>query len=169
MMLYLLSLAAGGIFLVAMQQDVMHRRIPNPLTLVVLIIAVTRWLINGQIHEAVLSLVVAVMVLTVSTFLFARGWLGGGDVKLLSASCLLVGALGTIPLLFAMALIGGVISLALLAWTWVGRRTAASSDAGVASVANEANNDEVTVPYGVAIGLAALWVVFDVQHCLQSL
>src|SRR5277367_607341 len=111
MMLYLLSLAAGGIFLAAMQQDVMHRRIPNPLPLLVLIIAVARWLINGQLHEAVLALVVAVMVLTVSTLLFARGWLGGGDVKLLSATCLLVGALGTVPLLLDMALIGGVISL----------------------------------------------------------
>ena len=46
--------------------------------------------------------------------LFARGWLGGGDVKLLSAATLWAGAPQTFGLLAATGVLGGVLALFLV-------------------------------------------------------
>src|SRR3954449_101256 len=46
--------------------------------------------------------------------LFARGWLGGGDVKLLSAATLWAGAPQALGLLVVTGLLGGALALILL-------------------------------------------------------
>ena len=45
--------------------------------------------------------------------LFARGWLGGGDVKLLSAATLWAGAPQTLGLLVVTGILGGALALIL--------------------------------------------------------
>lgn len=86
-------------------------------------------------------------------FLFARGLIGGGDVKLLAAAGVWMGFNDLAAYLALVALIGGGLALAVLilrrfsgrpgfleTLPWIGR---------------EMTGDE-GVPYGVAIGLAAI-------------
>lgn len=85
--------------------------------------------------------------------LFALGWIGGGDAKLLSACCLWFGWPGSRDFLFDTALAGGAFSFGLilargqlvrpflpLQTGWVGRLITPGEPA----------------PYGVAIALGAL-------------
>jgi prepilin peptidase CpaA len=56
----------------------------------------------------------ALLVFVGGAALFARGWIGGGDVKLLSSLALWAGFDGLAALLFDTALAGAVLALAML-------------------------------------------------------
>jgi prepilin peptidase CpaA len=89
--------------------------------------------------------------------LHTRGLFGGGDVKLLAAAALWAGGGRLLPLLLAIGLGGGALSLLVLTplGRWIGngrcgaagRREAATPD-----------TNSVLVPYGAAIAGAALLV-----------
>jgi len=68
--------------------------------------------------------------------------MGGGDVKLLTALALWIAPLPFLRLLIVMALVGGVLTLFIGAWKIARRR-----------------RNEISVPYGVAIATAGLWVL----------
>src|SRR5258707_8642410 len=67
-----------------------------------------------SLSGALWSLGCGVAVFIVGAFLFARGYLGGGDVKLLSAAALWAGPGGTPGLLLLTGLLGGALTLFLL-------------------------------------------------------
>jgi prepilin peptidase CpaA len=79
---------------------------------------------------------------TIFALLFAIGMMGGGDVKLLAAVALWFPWQSLPVLLFIMAVLGGIVTLAtLVEHRWRGRM------------------GPPEVPYGVAISLAALWLI----------
>jgi prepilin peptidase CpaA len=82
--------------------------------------------------------------LLVGFALFAKGWIGGGDAKLLTGAALWVGWEGLPQFLTVMGLAGGVLAL------WV---LAASRLPGL----RRRWNRPAGVPYGAAIAVAALW------------
>lgn len=63
---------------------------------------------------AVGGVATGVLVFAIGVAVFARGWLGGGDVKLLSSIALWAGPDALAPLLFNTALAGAVLALAML-------------------------------------------------------
>ena len=76
--------------------------------------------------------------------MFALGWMGGGDVELLTALALWIQPALFFTLLMRMAILGGVLCIAI--WMWkVARRI----------------RHRPMVPYGLAIALAGLWVLGD--------
>lgn len=80
---------------------------------------------------------------------FSRGWLGGGDVKLMTAIAGWTG-LGGLPLMFvATSIAGGGLALAKL----LARRIAAGQDRRVGSAVRAAT----PLPYAVAIAIGTLW------------
>lgn len=87
--------------------------------------------------------------------LFNRGWMGGGDIKLLAASALWFDLSHGWKMLVAVAVAGGLETLAIMAL-----RLAPWPDAARASIAALRRGEEI--PYGVAIGagvaLIACWV-----------
>jgi prepilin peptidase CpaA len=90
-------------------------------------------------------------VFVAGALLYSRGLVGGGDVKLLAAATLWAGPGMTPALLAVTAVLGGVLSLALL--------SSAALKAVFAPVAAAAIPlSRVPVPYGVAIAAAALIV-----------
>jgi prepilin peptidase CpaA len=108
------------------------------------------------------ALGVALAVFLVGAFLFARGWLGGGDVKLLSAAALWAGAPQTLGLLVVTALLGGVLALILLHPFGRGIVSASRRLLGASGGWRgrpETPVSRVPVPYGVAIAGAGLIVV----------
>jgi prepilin peptidase CpaA len=91
----------------------------------------------------------AVAVFVAGALLFSRGLIGGGDVKLLAAAALWAGPAATPALLIATAMLGGLLSLAVLSFTAL--RTALTPAAATAL-------RSARVPYGAAIAAAALIV-----------
>ena len=105
----------------------------------------------------------AAAVFAAGALLFARGLVGGGDVKLLAAATLWAGPGATPALLVVTGLLGGLLCLLLL--TPMGVLIAAARPplldaAGAAPPGAEAlpGATPVLVPYGVAIAAAALIV-----------
>jgi prepilin peptidase CpaA len=99
----------------------------------------------------------AAAVFGAGALLFARGLIGGGDVKLVAAAALWAGP-GAMAALFVLTgLFGGLLCLLLLtplgALLTPARRTASGPAAATANIASP-----VPVPYGVAIAAAALVV-----------
>jgi prepilin peptidase CpaA len=148
--LFLLSTAAAVVFLIACYHDVRYRSIPNALPILVTALAVAKWLIVGQLVPALWALAAAAAVFAVTALMFARGWLGGGDVKLGSAAVFLLGAPATPRFLLLMALIGGVIAVLILLGLGRARRPA------VGNTPAAVTGDSPTIPYGVAIAAAAI-------------
>lgn len=141
---YGLLAALAMALLVAAFTDLRHRRIGNWLTLAIAVCAPLFWWADGLSlwPEVAIQIGVALGTFAVLAGLFAFGWMGGGDVKLLTALALWIAPLAFLNLLLMMALLGGVLTLAFSAWHVTRRR-----------------KDRLAIPYGVAIALAGLWVL----------
>jgi prepilin peptidase CpaA len=143
-----------------------RRKIPNALSLAVLVIGAIKWLALWQLGwhlEAMFwAAVIAFIVFLLTAFLFWRGWMGGGDVKLLTATSFLVGANDTYPFLLLTSLIGGIVSLIVLALSLFSRYSKPQRVEVGEVMGGEAAavQTRMSVPYGVAISIAALWILF---------
>jgi len=85
-------------------------------------------------------------VLAVGTLMFGRGWMGGGDIKLLAASALWFDLSSGWRLLAAIAIAGGIEALVII----VLRRMPWSNDLrGKALLLRQRG----PIPYGIAIAL----------------
>lgn len=139
---------------------------------------IPNWLIAGLVAVWPLSLVagrvapamalgalgVAGAVFLAGALLFARGLLGGGDVKLLCAAALWAGPAATPELLLVTAGLGGVLSLFLLSpvgahLSFAGRLLFGPPGAAVAAAT--AAEGRVPVPYGIAIAGGALIIILQ--------
>ncbi|MDG1287406.1 MAG: prepilin peptidase [Rickettsiales bacterium] len=89
--------------------------IPNWLVLCVLALYPIYLLLSPVPIDWIGALGVAVIAFAVGIALFAGNIMGGGDVKLLTACCLWVGMHPILEYIIHTTLIGGVLSIALLA------------------------------------------------------
>jgi prepilin peptidase CpaA len=134
----LLLLAAG--------RDVMSRIIPNGLTLAIAALALPFWTAAGLAPwpDMAVQIAIGLVAILVFAIAFALGVMGGGDVKLIGALGLWFGLLDMMQFLLRMSLLGGVLTMIL--WTHSRWRRA---------------SDVIEVPYGVAISLAALSLLYQ--------
>lgn len=88
-------------------------------------------------------------VLFVGMLGWSRGWVGGGDVKLLSAVALWAGPAGLVPVILHTAIAGGVLSL-----FWLSSRPLrfVAVRAGLPVALTPPKH----IPYGIAIAVAAV-------------
>lgn len=137
-----------------------YRRLVIPNRLVLALVAL--WLpyaagLRGTAPGAVFhSLLCAVLAFAGGALLFARGLVGGGDVKLFAGAVLWAGAGEMGRLAMLTALVGG--ALALLYLSPLSARLGAAGRAGGALPAGRR-----PVPYGVAIAAAALGATIPPQ------
>lgn len=162
MALQLIILLLGiGIFAAVAYGDIRTRRIPNEMIVAILALAAFRIALDGDARAGLFTLAAAAG-LFVSTFLlFWRGLLGGGDVKLIGATALLVGYHSFFEFLFVMSVSGALIAVAVLAHNRLGLRRATAPDAKDQAAEDQAAGDQegsarLTVPYGVAIAAAGM-------------
>ena len=155
---YILFLAVfwfiGG-HLLAAAGDAQHMRIPNRLILFLAAgFAVTAVLTQPGWTDLAASLATGAAILAGGAILFARGWMGGGDVKLLAVTGLWLGPAATPALLLLTALAGGLLTLIIIACHALGAdRLAAGRIAALRPPLDR-------VPYGIAIAAAAIAVAF---------
>ena len=151
---FLTSALFAGLMMAAAFDDLRRLVIPNRLTAAVCLLWPAHLATAAEPFwpAAPAAIISAAAVFAGGALFFARGWIGGGDVKLLAATTLWTGAAATPLLLLLTALFGGM--LALLVMGPLGAQIAAVRGGPVSSPATR-----MAVPYGVAIAAAALVVV----------
>lgn len=172
----IIAALAVAVFGIAAFGDIKNRRIPNWLVLAISVLGLARMALAGDLIGAGMTLLAAAAVLAIGFLLFWRGFIGGGDAKLVSGAALLVGYHDLFGFLFLMSLCGGVLALALMAerrfhaWfeafvLWVGARQTPGgwimrhprAAAALAAVSDRGRPAlQLSVPYGVAIAAAAI-------------
>jgi prepilin peptidase CpaA len=114
MALVQLALVVGGVLLVAAAlHDVAARTIPNWVSLALCGLGVLLRCLDGK-NSLLAGLSLGLLVFAVATFCWKRGWMGGGDVKLLSAAAIFVPPPHVGDMLIAVTLAGGVVGLIYL-------------------------------------------------------
>ena len=107
-----LALAAGALVAAAIA-DLRRYQIPNRYALAITL-AFLLFALGGGWPAALLGLAAGVVTFALGTILFAKGWLGGGDVKLLAAVALWLAPPLLAPFALVTSLAGAVLSVAML-------------------------------------------------------
>lgn len=94
------------------------------------------------------------LMLAVGIGMFARGWLGGGDAKLLAAAALWLGFDHLAGYLLLVAIAGGGLALLVLCY----RHWLPPSWMLGQAWAMRLHDRKVGIPYGIAIAAAGLWI-----------
>ncbi|RZI99611.1 MAG: pilus assembly protein CpaA [Brevundimonas sp.] len=152
-LIFILLAVMPALVIVAGLKDLTTMKIPNWISGVLVIAFFPAALATGlPLQQILIHVGLAVAVLLVGMVIFALRWLGGGDVKLMSATCLWLGL--TASGLFGVytALVGGLFGLTLLlARQHIGPFL--PSSLGWVSTLMEPKGD---IPYGIAIAIGAL-------------
>jgi prepilin peptidase CpaA len=152
-------LVASIVFAFVAFSDLRTRRIPNEFIVVLLALAAVRIAVTGNPTAALYTLIASAAVFVAGFLLFWRGLLGGGDVKLIGATGLLIGYHDLFEFLFVMSVCGGLVALAILAGDKLGFGPTAPADDATPSPELQEKSARLTVPYGVAIALAAIFTL----------
>lgn len=107
-----LATSAVALLLFAALHDLAARTVPNAASGAIAALGLGLRTLAGDLAAA---LAAALLVFVLAAFCWRRGWLGGGDVKLLGAAALLVAPPRLPALLAAVALAGGGLALVYLA------------------------------------------------------
>ena len=133
--------------------DIATRLIRNEICLVVALLGIASQFASPmQVTE---SLIVV----------YQRGWMGGGDVKLLAALAVGLPLMGVIQLLTVTALAGGVLALVHLMMRLLPDPKLAPAGSSlvrrVYAIERWRNLRHAPLPYGVAIACGGIWTVFS--------
>ncbi len=142
-------MALGGSF------DLLTMTIPNRVSIALVAIFPAAAACAGLGGAAIAGhLAAGALMLAVGILMFARGWLGGGDAKLLAAASLWLGFEHLAGYLLLVAVFGGVLALLLISY----RRLAPPLWVCSQAWALRLHDSKVGIPYGIALAVAALWI-----------
>ena len=141
--------------------DAASFRIPNRITAAIVLLYPAHVLAAPQPIEWLGACGIAAGVFALGILAFARGWFGGGDVKLFAAASLWAGPAMFPSMLLVTGLTGGLLGILALLWSRFGWMLPYRFAAGPASAGEVERRPSFRthVPYGVAIaagGVAAL-------------
>ncbi len=86
--------------------------------------------------------------------MFSLGWIGGGDAKLFAATCLWLGPEASVNYGLLAAVLGGILTLALLFWRRLPLPMMLTSHGWLVRL----HSPREGVPYGIALAAAGLLV-----------
>ncbi|MBR0786890.1 A24 family peptidase [Bradyrhizobium iriomotense] len=143
--------------------DVATRLIRNEVCLALALLGIA-----GQIGSPVQlaqSLIAAAILFLLLLTIYTRGWMGGGDVKLLTAVAIGFPLTGVIQLLTITALAGGVLAMAHLVMRNLPYPKLAPVGSSLArrvyAVERWRHLRHAPLPYGVAIACGGIWTIFS--------
>ena len=139
-----LTVALGLMLVSAGIEDARIREIANWKNAGIALVAPLWWWANGLAlwPDMAIQLGFAVVVFAILCGVFAMGWMGGGDVKLIAALSLWLPVARFLDMIMLMSIVGGGVTLAVL----IDHRR--RKDPGA-----------IEVPYGIAIAIATLIVL----------
>jgi prepilin peptidase CpaA len=152
-------LGFAALMVMAAFEDLRRLIIPNALTLSLCLLWPLYAIAAPSLLGTLGALGCAVAVFLAGALCFSRGYLGGGDVKLLAAAALWAGPAGTPALLVLTGVLGGMLALFLLVPPGAYIATLARAKLG-STDAPEKFAAATPVPYGIAIAAAAVIVIF---------
>lgn len=152
-----LAIIVAFLFVAAALEDMWRLEIEDWLSGGVAVAAFVAVAVDGPIVGLWQNLLLFALVLGAGTLMFNRGVMGGGDIKLLAASALWFDLSLGWKMLVAVAIIGGLETLAIMAlrlapWPDVARKQLALLRRGE------------DIPYGVAIGLGVALIAWWVRR-----
>lgn len=154
----LVLLAFPLIMAFAASSDLLTMRISNRVViLLVTMFCVVAVLIGMPIEEFGLHVACATLVLLVAFAFFALGWIGGGDAKLAAATTFWLGFGVTLPYLIYASILGGALTLLLLA----ARRWPLPVALMRIGWIHRLHDSRSGIPYGIALAIAGLLTYSD--------
>lgn len=142
-----------ALVIVAGLKDLTSMKIPNWISVALIVAFFPAALVVGLSPMTVATHVgVSVLALVVGAGLFALRWIGGGDAKLMAASCMWLGLAGSGVFLLYTGLMGGLFCLVLMIARTHSRPYLSGAPGWVANLM-EPKGD---IPYGVAIAVGGL-------------
>jgi prepilin peptidase CpaA len=143
--------------------DIATRLIRNKICLTLALLGViSQFASPAQVTE---SLIVATILFLLLLVAYQRGWIGGGDVKLIVALAIGLPLMGVIRLLTITTLAGGVLALAHLMMRFLPYPKTAPAGSSlvrrVYAVERWRNLRRAPLPYGVAIACGGIWTVLN--------
>jgi prepilin peptidase CpaA len=148
----------------AASSDLLTMRISNYLVLgMVVAFAIVAMLSGMALDQFGFHFACAAIVLVGAFVFFSFGWIGGGDAKLAAATSLWLGFGLTLPYLVYAALLGGALTLIILAL----RRLPLTPFIARVQWINRLHDPKAGIPYGIALaasGLVTYSQTFIFQH-----
>ena len=142
----------------AASSDLLTMRISNRLMLVLVLgFFVLAVAVNLPMQQVAAHAGSALIVLVVGFIFFALGWIGGGDAKLAAATTLWIGFGEMLPYLVYAALLGGALTLGVLA---IRRWPLPALLARIAWI-DRLHDAKSGVPYGIALAISGILVYSD--------
>jgi prepilin peptidase CpaA len=152
---YCLLLTFPGLMAFAAMMDFFTMKIPNYISTMLVVSFLLISPLTGMVWEHYLfHLGSGFAVLALGVVLFAIGIVGGGDAKLMAAATVWLGPENLPQYVLITALIGGVLSVALVMYRWV----ALPRWLLVQDWASRLHNRKEGIPYGLALAGGALWI-----------
>ncbi|WP_426442443.1 A24 family peptidase [Bradyrhizobium genosp. P] len=143
--------------------DVATRLISNEICLALAALGIASQLASPmQVAESLIAAAILFLLLLV---IYARGWIGGGDIKLLVALAVGLPLTGVIHLLTGTALAGGVLAMVHLMMRNLPYPRLAPAGSSlvrrVYAVERWRHLRHAPLPYGVAIACGGVWAVLN--------
>jgi prepilin peptidase CpaA len=143
--------------------DIATRLIRNEICLALALLGIAGQFASPmQVAE---SLIAATILLLLLLGIYQRGWIGGGDVKLLVALAVGLPLMGVVQLLTITALAGGVLALVHLMMRMLPYPRLAPAGSSlvhrVYAIERWRHLRHAPLPYGVAIACGGIWTVFS--------
>ncbi len=156
-------LCFAGLLCWALVSDALTMKIPNRISIGIVALY-PAWVIATwpRVEPLWVPLALAAAVLAAGFVAFDRGYVGGGDAKMLAAMSLWSGTGLFIPMIFVTALAGGVIAVAVILAELMRRRAVIARGGDVAGPFLS-SIVKSKMPYGMAIAIgggvvaAGLW------------
>ena len=139
----------------AASMDLLTMTIPNRISLALIGAFAAALPFSGLDASGIASHVGAGLVmLLVGIVMFAQGWIGGGDAKLLAAASLWLGFENLLSYLVGVAIAGGLLVVVLLQYRQIAVPLFLSGQRWAVRLHGKTEG----IPYGIAIAAGGLWI-----------
>lgn len=141
--MYIFIAIWAGTLLIAAISDLRAFRIPNALPGILILLFIVAHFVDTSSEWPWENLVHFGVTLIIGMLLFSRGWIGGGDAKLYSATALWFAPNGAVALLFFTTIAGALLAALFIA-------------ARLAGLRKNVPKQDRRIPYGVAIAAGGI-------------
>lgn len=155
MLEFALLLIFPAMMALAASLDLVTMTIPNRVSLALVAVFPVAAICAGLGGAAIaMHLAAGALMLVVGIGMFSRGWLGGGDAKLLAAATLWLGFENLAAYILLVSVFGGVLAVAILYYRGLTLPAWICNQAW----AFRLHDKNVGIPYGIALAMAGLWI-----------
>ncbi len=159
----LLCLIGALLLLFAAVHDIGFRTVPNRVSVALLGCGIVLRLLDGGTHQLMWGLLCGGAVFMVTYACWRFGWMGGADVKLLTAAAVFVPPVMVPTLLLGTSLAGGAIALTYIIGSRLAPRPPADRPAGLLRRALRCELRRLRrrgpLPYAAAIATGGLFAI----------